>query len=451
MPTIELRKYTERALKRISPVYEKSLFMKSFFNGVGMSYDLLREYFTTLANQNFIDTVDWGIAFQELKYSLDIREDLTLEERRARLGLKTQIRRPLNPARLEKYIRESFGLDVYLYEKDAGYIRIYSELFTQDGYKKMLEWLQVEKPAHLMLSTCLNMTEYIGGEGKASRVVASPDVPIELPKTIAEKKKFPRLFAGVGQYVTGLERVDLKRPESPVVKLRAGLAQGITGEVFVASKQLKHSQITLRAGICQLVVGRIWIDSYEKPTLPYYPFRLEPPYEPDNSHDFYYDMIDKAGIYIKEEVQPPLRMRSLKAPAQVQEVFYTDFNYLPEDKLPKMFEWRNIVENPYADIGSVNMAVARGDYTFEDVVIDTDEWDVVKIFFGFSMSRHRRYRGVAMPNPRADLTKEEIKEAGQYAVDNQLIKNARGEFANRVLGAAYKRREVTEIQLGIRN
>ena len=53
-----------------------------------------------------------------------------------------------------------------------------------------------------------------------------------------------------------------------------------------------------------------------------------------------------------------------------------------------------------------------------------------------------------MPNPRPDLTREEIKETGQYAVDNRLIKNERGEIANRVLGAAYKRREVTTINLG---
>ena len=102
MPTIELRDYTERALKRISPIYSDSRFIREFFNGVGISYDLLREYFTTFSDQSFIDGVSWAIALQELKYSLDIREDLTLEQRRARLGIKARTHRPLDADRLSK-------------------------------------------------------------------------------------------------------------------------------------------------------------------------------------------------------------------------------------------------------------------------------------------------------------------------------------------------------------
>lgn len=447
MPTIELRDYTERALKRISPVYEQSDFIKNFFNGVGTKYDLLREYFKTFGDQSFIDTVDWAIAVQEIKYSLDVRPDLSLEERRARLGIKARTHRPLNPARMEKYIREHFNIDTYLYEKEPGYIRIYAEKFSASGYKKIIDWLTIEKPAHLSLATYINMTEYLGGEGEHAHPVFNPDVPIELPTTIAAKKNFPRLFAGVGQFVTGIEKIGLQEPRDTESKIFAGVAQGLSGEVTIAPKQIKHSQITLRAGVCISVIGKIWIDSYEKPTLPYYPFRLEPPYEPDDNHDFYYDMIDKAEIYIKDEATQLLSAKKFKAASfgATSGEYFNDLTFIPDDKLPQMFEWRNIVENPYADLAAANLSVARGKYLFEDVVIDTDEWDVVKIFFGFATSRHRRYRGIALPNPRADLTREEIKAAGQYGVDNELIKNERGEFANRVLGAAYKRREVTEI------
>lgn len=450
MPTIELRDYTERALKRISPIYDDSRFIREFFNGVGISYDLLREYFTTFSDQSFIDGVSWAIALQELKYSLDIREDLTLEQRRARLGIKARTHRPLNPARMEKYIKEHFGLDTYLYEKEAGYIRIYTEYLTKSGYKKMIDWLQVEKPAHLSLSTWINITEYTGGEGKGGNTIFNPDVPIEIPKSEADKKNFPRVFAGVGQFVTGVKKIGVKEPvKDSEEEIFAGVAQTFTGEVTVAPKQLKHSEIILRAGVCINIIGKVWIDSREKPTLAYYPFRLEPPYEPDDNHDFYYDMIDKAGIYLREdESGRNLLMKSFKASSSGESGF-NDFEFIPDDKLPKEFEWRNIVENPYGNIGSAGMAIARGLYSFEEIPIDEDEeWDVVKIFFGFATSKHRRYRGVAMPNPRADLTREEIKETGQYAVDNRLIKNARGEIANRVLGAAYKRREVTTINLG---
>lgn len=448
MPTIELADYTQRALKRISPIYEESLFIKNFFNGVGSKYDLLREYFKTFGGQSFIDTVDWAIAVQELKYSLDIRPDLSLEERRARLGIKARTHRPLNPARMEKYIREHFGLDTYLYEKEAGFIRIYSDYFTKKGYKKIIDWLMVEKPAHLSLATYLNITEYIGGEGYASNTIFNPDVPIELPKKIAAKKNFPRMFAGVGQYVTGVKKIGLQEPKDTQSEISAGVAQSWSGEVTIAPKQLKHSEIIMHAGICLQVIGKVWIDSYEKPTLPYYPFRLEPPYEPDDNHDFYYDMIDRANIYIKEEENNLLAM-SFKASSfkNVNEKFYGDISYIPDEELPKMFEWRNIVENPYADLATANFSIARGDFFFEEPIIDNEDWDIVKIFFGFATSKHRRYRGIALPNPRPDLTREEIKETGQYGVDNKLIKNERGEYANRVLGAAYKRREVTNIKL----
>lgn len=449
MPTIELRDYTERALKRISPIYSDSRFIREFFNGVGISYDLLREYFTTFSDQSFIDGVSWAIALQELKYSLDIREDLTLEQRRARLGIKARTHRPLNPARMEKYIKDTFKIDTYLYEKEAGFIRIYTDRWTPTGYRKTINWLTVEKPAHLSLSNWLSVTEYIGGEGYASNTIFNPDVPVELPKSEDDKKNFPRLFAGVGQFVTGVKKIGVKEPvKDSEEEIFAGVAQGWSGEVTVAPKQLKHSEIILHAGVCLNVIGKVWIDSREKPTLPYYPFRLEPPYEPDDNYDFYYDMIDKAGIYLREDERPKLFMQSFKAASNTETVF-NDFEFIPDDKLPKEFEWRNIVENPYGNIGSAGMAIARGLYSFEEIPIDEDEeWDVVKIFFGFATSRHRRYRGVAMPNPRADLTREEIKETGQYAVDNRLIKNERGEIANRVLGAAYKRREVTTINLG---
>ncbi len=72
---------------------------------------------------------------------------------------------------------------------------------------------------------------------------------------------------------------------------------------------------------------------------------------------------------------------------------------------------------------------------------EADEWNVVKIFFDFPISRHRRWRAISMPNPREDLTKEEIKATGQYAVDNELIMNEAGEIACAVTHAALKRKD----------
>lgn len=438
----ELYNFTTKALKKISPIYEQSNFIKNFFNAIGSDFDLISSRFKTFSGQSFIDTVDWAIACQELKYSLEIREDLSLEERRKRLGIKARTHRPLNPAILERYIKDSFDLEVYLHEKDAGYIKIFADYFTEKDYRKMIEWLSVEKPAHLSLSTHLNLTEYVGGGSLAPRKIYHPAAQIPLPETIEDKKNYPRLFVGIGEIITGVERVDLNPLKDSQAEIHAGIGLGLSGEVTHAPKQLKHSQIVMKVGVTNIIVGKVWIDSIDKPTLPYYPFRLEPPYELDDNHDFYYDMIDKAKIYLDEP------RRFLKAPkVNAVESFGFDDFAIPDDLLPKQYEWRNIVENPYADLAYGGLTIPRGKYQFEDIIIEPEEWDVVKIFFGFPISRHRRCRGIAMPSPRPDLTREEVKEVGQYAVDNQLIMNERGEYADKVLGGAFKRREVTEINL----
>ena len=84
---------------------------------------------------------------------------------------------------------------------------------------------------------------------------------------------------------------------------------------------------------------------------------------------------------------------------------------------------------------------------FAWIIPDDENWDVVKIFFNFPLSRHRRWRAISYPHPREDLTREEIKSVGMYAVDNKLITNAAGEIASGVTLGALKRKEVTTIKL----
>ena len=372
MPEIILRDFTERALRRVSPIYEDSRFIREFYNGVGSKIDLLREYFKTFREQSFIDTVDWAIAYQELKYSLDIRPDLTLEERRARLGIKARRHFPLNPAVLEKAIYDNFSFKTYLYEKDAGYIKMYFNEATPETYYNSVQWLLREKPAHLVLEGVFNIVDYIGSGAEQPDTIFNPDVPISLPKNEADKKNYPRLFAGVAETTEGVAQVSIATPKDSSMNLYTGFAEIETGQEISAPAQLKHSQIILHVGIGWYEVGHIFIDSEDKPTLP------------------------------------------------------------------------RIKENPYADLAIADIAIARGDYYYEPPIFEPDEQDVLKIFWGFPISRHRRVRGIALPNPREDLTKAEIKEAGQYAVDNALLKNAKGEVVNHVIGAAWKKFEVVK-------
>lgn len=140
----------KRMIKRVSPVYDNSVFMKFFYEGEGSEYDKVRNFFLTLREQSFTKTVDWGIELQERKYSIIPDNSLDLEERRARLKIKLQSKYPLNPAILERIAKDNFALDVYLNEsKHPGYITF--EVKSFNSAAKFIKWLVEEKPAHLMI------------------------------------------------------------------------------------------------------------------------------------------------------------------------------------------------------------------------------------------------------------------------------------------------------------
>lgn len=258
---LELINFTQRALRRISPIYADSDFIKHLFNAVGGDFDILRGLFKTLREQSFIDTVDWGIAYQETKYSLPIRTDLSLEERRALLGIRAQIHRPLNPARLELAIKKTFDTDVYLYEKDSGYIKIYTNQYN-GKFNQIVDFLKVEKPAHLMIGWYLNLVEYIG-EGDRRRIIYTPGMNLELPTSAADKKNFPRIFAGVGKIFTGFETVGLYRLESVVNQIYVGGVKILTGSLTVQTFGSGQSVLQLRRVSARAITGEITIDAVE--------------------------------------------------------------------------------------------------------------------------------------------------------------------------------------------
>lgn len=263
----------KRMYARVSPVYENSLFMKRFYDALGAKWDKLREFFTSLREQHFIDTVDWGIEYLEHKYSLEPRPDLTLEERRARLGIKARTHRPLNPAVIERHIREEFGLNTYLSEDEPGYIHLFANWLTEDGWRRMIPWLLEEKPAHLVLDATLNIVIYTGGK---------PDEPfdntkiilpgeIALPKTPKEKKQYRRI--SVGNPLIHNATTSINLPKVKGSKLTAYVGNIIMHNATTSVDRLRPrgSLATVYAG-CPLIINRqIWIDAKREVA------RMEPP------------------------------------------------------------------------------------------------------------------------------------------------------------------------------
>lgn len=70
----------------------------------------------------------------------------------------------------------------------------------------------------------------------------------------------------------------------------------------------------------------------------------------------------------------------------------------------------------------------------------------LKLFFGFPISRHRRFRAVTVYNPRPDLTRAEIKSFGKFVADAGIVKNEAGEISNGIFAAALKSRSTVTIK-----
>ena len=225
----------QRMLSRVAPIYDNSYFIKKFYDALGTDFDKIRRYFESLRKQSFIDTVDWGIDYQELKYSLDLRPDLTLEERRARLGIKARQHLPLNPAVLEKFILDNFNVKTYLDERTAGYINLILNRTTEKDFNDMMTWLFREKPAHLDVITTYYFIEYTGGDGELEddNPVYPPDEAIVIPNNC------PRLFLGVAELWCGDVTIEPARVTDQKIIMHAGFVEVWGGEIFIDCEGLK--------------------------------------------------------------------------------------------------------------------------------------------------------------------------------------------------------------------
>lgn len=221
----------KRMLKRVSPIYDNSIFMKMFYEGVGSEFDKVRAYFETLREQSFPHLVDWAIEYQEHKYSIIPDKSLTLEQRRERLKIKLESKRPLNPAILEKYIADNYGIEVYLGETDPGFITI--ELEHYEDLLKFLQWLLREKPAHLML------------------------------KAVLRKQLLAPLYVGIGTFVSGRMRI----PQGERVYKDGRQYIFDDGERKIIITPDEQVDLPLNTGIALFKFGRIRIPAQDF-TLP---------------------------------------------------------------------------------------------------------------------------------------------------------------------------------------
>lgn len=158
-PTSETAK---RMLKRVSPIYHDAYVAKWLYQVMGLEWDEVWQYVKELRDQIYTSRVTWGIEYQEHKYSITPDDSLSLAERRARLHRRRANKGPLNPAILEKHIRDSFDLETDIDESEPGILQIEFHKLTTFNIEALYNDLYNIKPSHLSL----NIRHVFDGEGE---------------------------------------------------------------------------------------------------------------------------------------------------------------------------------------------------------------------------------------------------------------------------------------------
>ena len=105
---------------------------------------------------------------------------------------------------------------------------------------------------------------------------------------------------------------------------------------------------------------------------------------------------------------------------------------------------RYIIETPVADLGFANVLIARGGNSF---IWDSLDFDTLKLYFDFAISRHQNQRAISLKNPRQDVTADEIRAFSDYVAQNKIIRNELGEFSTGVSKYAIKTHTQRTIQM----
>lgn len=94
--------------------YEKSYVGKWLYQVMGLEYDAALAAVVDLPAQFFPETATWGLLYHEIKWGLPVREDLSYEERRKWIYQKRDLRAPMSPYQIEKYLADATDWRVFV-------------------------------------------------------------------------------------------------------------------------------------------------------------------------------------------------------------------------------------------------------------------------------------------------------------------------------------------------
>lgn len=206
----------KRMLKTVSPIYDKSYVAKWIFQVMGLEIDEAWQFIEELRLQAFPETATWGIEYWEQRYHIAPDESLSLEERRQRVIIKRGKRSPMNPARIERIVRDVTGREDIVTEDNGTYtfhISILPGESTVD-YQELINTVRSVKPSHLsftvLFQTDISMKIQVDNQAHTFEYPLTGTIPdintvggIEhgsiLPSISANGSVFDYQFCGEGE------------------------------------------------------------------------------------------------------------------------------------------------------------------------------------------------------------------------------------------------------------
>ena len=173
----------KRMLKTVSPIYDKSYVAKWIFQVMGLELDEAWKFIEELRLQAFPETATWGIKYWEQRYNIPPDESLSIEERRQRVIIKRGKRSPMNPARIERIVRDVTGREAIVTEENGTYtfhISILPGESTVD-YQELIDTIKSVKPSHLafkvLFETDVSMTIQVNNQAYTFEYPLTGTVP----------------------------------------------------------------------------------------------------------------------------------------------------------------------------------------------------------------------------------------------------------------------------------
>lgn len=206
----------KRMMKTVSPIYDKSYVAKWIFQVMGLEIDEAWQFIEELRLQAFPETATWGITYWEQRYNIPPDESLSLEERRQRVIIKRGKRSPMNPARIERIVRDVTGREDMVTEQNEEYTFYISILPGEStvDYQELIDTIKSVKPSHLafkvLFETDVSMTIQVNNQAYTFEYPLTGTIPdintvggIEhgsiLPSITAQGSVFDYQLCGEGE------------------------------------------------------------------------------------------------------------------------------------------------------------------------------------------------------------------------------------------------------------